>query len=85
MSNLFDIHWTPIKYPNSEVPKGLPSPTPQIPCPPTTVSSSRKEKEMVDGSSWKNPEFSFSTRVDEKTQANVKLDSIGTLTTQENY
>jgi len=40
---------------------------------------------MTSSGLGKNPEFSFSTQVDKKTPVNVKLDSIGKLTGQENY
>jgi len=70
--NLFD---TPVEYSNPEEPEGLPSPIPLSPRPTTPVK-------MVDGSSssGKDPMFSFSAYIDEKTPVNVKLDNITKLT-----
>jgi len=76
--NLFEVHSAPIEY--QEVPE--PSTTPRGSLPP---SRRPKSPIMTSSGSGKNPEFSFSTRVDKKTPVNVKLDSIGKLTGQENY
>jgi len=76
--NLFDVLSGPVEY--QEVPE--PSTTPLGSLPP---SPRPKSPIMTSSGSGKNPEFSFLTRVDEKTPVNVKLDSIGKLTGQENY
>jgi len=79
--NVFDTHSVPIEYPevneHSTTPLGS---LPPSPCPKTLV--------MAPGdcsSSRKNPEFTFSAHVNTTTPVNVKLDSIGKLTGQDNY
>jgi len=78
--NLFDTHSVPIEYPEvnepSTTPLGSlpPSPRPKTPMAPGDSSSSGK-----------NPMLSFSAHIDKKTPVNVKLDSIGKLTGQDNY
>jgi len=79
--NLFDAYSVPVGYPEVNEP----STTPLGSLPP---SPRPKSPEMAPGdssSSGKNPAFSFSTRVNKKTPVNVKLDSIGKLTGQDNY
>jgi hypothetical protein len=75
--NLFD---QPVEY--EELPEQSPTtPTnPNFPSPPD-----KGKKRKASGSSSSTNAFSFSTRVDKKTPVNVKLDSIGKLTGQENY
>ena len=75
--NLFD---QPIEY--EELPEQSPT-TPINPFEDTPPSKGKKK--MAPGGSSSTDAFSFSTRVDEKTPVNVKLDSIGKLTGQENY
>jgi len=84
---LFDLYLTPVEYPSPEVSKGLPSPTPQIPCCPTATPSPQKGKgkPILGGSSSKNPEFSFSTRANMETPVNVKFDCSGKHSGQDNY
>jgi len=78
--NLFDSHSVPVEYPEVNEPSTTPlGSLPPWPRPKTPVMA------QGDSSPGKNPEFSFSTRVDEKTPVNVKLDSIGKLTGQDNY
>jgi len=79
--NLFDIHSGPVEY--QEVPE--PSTTPLGSLPPSRRPKTPGMAPSDSSSSGKNPAFSFSTRVDEKTPVNVKLDSIGKLTGQDNY
>jgi len=79
--NLFD---TPIEY--EELPEQSPT-TPTTPIQPLDTLlplDTGKKKMSPEGSSSTNP-FSFSTRVDKKTPVNVKLDSTGKLTGQEDY
>jgi len=76
--NLFDAHSVPVEY--QEVPE--PSTTPLGSLPPSPCP---KYPIMTSSGSGKNPEFSFSTRIDKKTPVNVKLDSNGKLTGQEHH
>jgi hypothetical protein len=75
--NLFEAHSVPIAY--QEVPE--PSTTPFGSLPPSRPKSPMAPED----SSSKNPVFSSSARVDNKTQVNVKLDSIGKVTRQDKY
>jgi len=75
--NLCDVHSVPVEY--QEVPE--PSTTPLGSLPPSRL----KTPMAPEASSSKNPMFSFSARVDKKTPVNVKLDSIGKLSGQDNY
>jgi len=76
--NLFD---QPVEY------KDLPKQSPTTPTNPfdTTFTPDNGKKRMAPGGSSSVDAFSFSTRVDKKTPVNVKLDSIGKLTGEENY
>jgi len=79
--NSFDTHSVPVEYPEVIEPSTTPLPSlPTFPRPKTPVMAPGESS-----SSGKNPEFSFSTRVNKKTQVNVKLDSISKLTGQDNY
>jgi len=79
--NLFDI---PIEY------EEIPEQSPTAPSTPkdlfdTPLPLDKGKKRMAPGGSASAEEFSFSTGVDKKTPVNVKLNSIGKLTGQENY
>jgi hypothetical protein len=79
--NLFD---KPIKY------KDLPEQSPTSLSTPkdffaTLLPIDKGKEKMAPGGSTSADVFSFSTSVDEKTPVNIKLDSIGKFTGQENY
>ena len=76
--NLFDTHSVPVEYPEIHKPSAIPLNSPP-PSPRTPVMA------PGDSSSRKSPMFSFLTRDDKKTPVNVKFDSIGKLTGQNNY
>jgi len=79
--NLFDTHSVPVEYPVVNEPSITPlGSLPPSPRPKTPIMAPGNSS-----SSGKNPAFSFSTRVNKKTPVNVKLDSIGKLTGQDNY
>jgi len=77
--NLFDVHSVPVEY--QEVPEHSTTPLGSLP------PSPRPKTPMAPGDSscGTNPAFFFSTRVDKKTPANVKLHCMGKLTGQDNY
>jgi len=79
--NLFDVHSVPVEY--QEVPE--PSTTPLGSLPPLPRPNTPVIAPGGFSSSGKNPEVTFLTRVDKKTPINLKLDSIGKLTGQDNY
>ena len=78
---LFDSHSVPVKYPEIQEP----STTPLDSLPPSPHSATPVKMAPEGSSCSKNPVFSFSATVDKKTPENVKLDSIGKLTGQDNY
>jgi len=77
--NLFHSHSVPVKYPELNEP----STTPLESLPPSRPTTPVQKSPV--GFSGKDPMFSFSARVDNKTPVNVKLDNVGKLTGQDNY
>jgi len=81
IQNLFDVHSVSVEYQEAPEPSTIPlGSLPPSPGPNTPVMAPGDSS-----SSGKNPAFSFSTRLDKKTPVNVKLDSLGKRTGQDNY